>query len=96
MRFNFIISHAPGKTLLVADTLSRAPPTRAVDSDTLLEHETVAYVNLVVQSLPAMEKQLERIRQHQEEDEVCRQVAAYCESVWPFSQILAGALLIIR
>ena len=92
MRFNFTISHAPGKTLLVADTLSRAPSTRAVDSDTLLQHETAAYVNLVVQSLPATEKQLERIRQHQEEYEVCRQVAAYCESGWPSGQVLAGAV----
>ena len=63
-----------------------------MDSDTLLQHETAVYVNLVVQSLPATDKQLERIRQHQEEDEVCRQVAAYYESRWPSRQVLAGAV----
>ena len=63
-----------------------------MDSDTLLQHETAVYVNLVVQSLPATEKQLERILQHQEEDEVCRQVAVYCESRWPSRQVLAGAV----
>ena len=64
MRFDFTISHVPGKSLLVADALSRAPSTDAVDSDTLLQLETAAYVNAVVQSLPATERQLERIRQH--------------------------------
>ena len=90
MQFNFTITHAPRKTLLVADSLLRAPST--VDSDTLLQHEMAACVNVVVQSLPATEKQLERIRQHQEEDEVCRQVAAYCESRWPSRQVLVGAV----
>ena len=77
MRFDFTISHVPGKSLLVADALLRAPSAEAVDSDTLLQLETAAYVNTVVQSLPATERQLERIRQHQQEDEVCQQVVSY-------------------
>ena len=50
------------------------------------------YVNTVVQSLPVTERQLERIRLHQEEDEVCQQVAAYCRSGWPSGQRTAGAV----
>ena len=50
------------------------------------------YVNIVVQSLPATERQLKKIRQHQEEDEVCQQVAAYCQSGWPSRQMIAGAV----
>ena len=50
------------------------------------------YVNTVVQSLPATERQLERIRQHQDEDEVCQQVAAYCQSGWPSRQMIVGAV----
>ena len=92
MRFDFTISHVPGKNLLVADALSRAPSTDPVDTDTLLQLETAAYVNSVVQSLPATERQIERIRQHQEEDEVCKQVAAYCQSGWPSRQALAGTV----
>ena len=57
-----------------------------------LQLETVAYVNTVVQNLPASTHQLERIRQHQEEDEVCQQVAAYCQSGWPSKQAMTGAV----
>ena len=63
MRFSFTILHVPGKSLLAADTLSRAPCSDPVDKDTLLQQETAVYVNTVVQSLPATERQLERIRQ---------------------------------
>ena len=92
MRFSFTISHVPGKSLAEADALSRAPCSDPVDEDTLLQQETAVYVNTVVQSLPATERQLERIRLHQEEDEVCQQVAAYCRSGWPSRQRIAGAV----
>ena len=62
MRFKFTISHIPGKNLLLADALSRAPISEAVNEDLFLQQETAAYVSTVVQSLPATEKQLERIR----------------------------------
>ena len=92
MQFSFTISHVPGKSLLVADALSRALCSDLVEEDTLLQQETAVYVNTVVQSFPATERQLERIRQHQEEDEVCQQVAAYCQSGWPSRQMIAGAV----
>ena len=92
MRFKFTISHVPGKSLLVADALSRAPCSEAGREDLLLQQETEAYVNIVVQNLPAMEKQLERIRWHQEEDEECKLAAEYCRSGWPSRQSLHGAM----
>ena len=92
MRFKFTISHVLGKSLLVADELSRAPCAEAVDEDLLLQQETAAYVNIVVQNLPATEKQLERIRCHQEEDEECKLAAEYCRSGWPSRQSLSGTM----
>ena len=90
MRFSFTISHVPGQSLLVADTLSRAPLATSVSDDTSLQLQTAAYVKAVVQSLPASEKQLERIKQHQQEDEVCQQVVSHCQSGWPLRQELMG------
>ncbi len=62
MRFKFTIAHVPGKSLLLADALSRAPSSEVANEDFVLQQETAAYVKAVVQNLPAIEKQLERIR----------------------------------
>ena len=51
-------------------------------------------VQSLVQNLPATEKELERIKQHQREDEICQQVMIYrvklqfyvCDFVMRFSQ----------
>ena len=65
MRFSFTITHVPGKELVIADTLSRAPAGEAIQAENLLEEESRAYVNLVLESIPATER-LEEIRRHQE------------------------------
>ncbi len=81
MRFQFSISHVPGKSLITADTLSRAPaPNATAEEDTLLGEEVEAYVSGVYQTIPATERRLEEIRMHQEDDEICRQIMRYCQS----------------
>ena len=92
MRFKFTISHVPGKDLFMADALSRAPCSEAIEEDLLFEKETGAYACQVVQSLPATEKQLERIKHHQEEDEECRQAAQYSKDGWQSKQSLSGVM----
>ena len=61
MRYSFTISHVPGKTLTVADTLSRAPLEDVRESDRNLHEDADALVNVVIQSLPATEPGLENI-----------------------------------
>ena len=92
MRFKFTISHVRGKSLLVADALSRAPCSEAVEEDLLLQQETASYVNSVIHNLPATEKQMERIKRHQEEDEECKLATEYCQSGWPSRQSLSGVM----
>ena len=92
MCYKFAISHVPGRSLLVADALSRAPSSEAVDEDIHLHQETAAFVNIAVQSLPATEKQLERIRCHQEEYEECRQAIENSRSGWASRQSLTGVM----
>ena len=91
MRFLFTISHVPGKNLTVADTLSRAPLEETRDSDQTLQEEADALVNLVVQSLPVTERQLEEIKRLQEQDEVCQLLVRYCQSGWPERKKLTEA-----
>lgn len=88
----FTISYIQGKKLLLADALSMAPILEAVEEDLFLQQETTAYVNTVVQSMTATERQLEQIRHHLEEDEECRQVFEYCQFGWPSRQSLVGVM----
>ena len=93
MRFQFSISHVPGKSLITADALSRAPaPDTMTEEDRLLGEEVEAYVNGVIQSIPATERRLEEIQMHQEEDEIFQQVTEYCRSGWPAKDALPGVL----
>ena len=56
MRFSFTIAHRPGKELILADALSRSPSQDSTDPDSdLLHQEADAFVQMVMQSLPATE-----------------------------------------
>ena len=92
MRFQFTISHVPGKNLIIADTLSRAPSTNPTKTDQLFQQEAEIFVNAVVQNLPATEQRLEEIRRCQEADEGCKQATAFCESGWPEKHAIPGTL----
>ena len=90
-KFNYNISHVPGKLLYVADTLSRDPvPHQDPDSQ---QEEVEAFVNSVTtMSLPATKKQLETYSQSQEQDPVCSQVREFCKSGWPKKQLIPEEL----
>ena len=47
MRYQFSIYHVPGKNLVTADALSRAPSSEATEEDNSLQEEVEAYVRLV-------------------------------------------------
>ena len=83
MRFNFTISHVPGKQLTIADMLSRAPTETSDNYDHKLDQESQAFVNSVIESLPASEQQLQRIQQSQQNDRVCKQIIEFCQTKWP-------------
>ena len=81
MRFNYTISHVPGKDLVTADTLSRAPS--STTADRRHEEEINLYVENVLLHLPASDKRLEEISARQKEDPLCQKLAEYCEEGWP-------------
>ena len=71
LRYHFTISHVPGKNLVMADTLSRAPES---GHSVCLEQELEAFVDATFSSIPATERRMEEIRQQQEKDPVIRQL----------------------
>ena len=73
MKYSYSISHIPGKQLTTADTLSRAPMRNSSDH-TDFTNEVDAYVDLVIQSIPATATKLQAIREAQASDEVCQKL----------------------
>ena len=71
MRYTYVIMHSPGRSLITADTLSRAPVSQPLTMDKELPDVTDAFVNIVMQNLPISEKCLEEIQQHQTRDPIC-------------------------
>ena len=90
MRYDYSISHVPGKSLIIPDTLSRAPVQDYRPEDLELVNETKKFVQQVVQSIPATEKRLKEIRVSQQEDEVCKQVTSFVANGWPPKSQLRG------
>ena len=70
MKFSFSVSRVPGKQLVIANTLSRAPAVPPGDSDREFEMHFQAFVNTILQSIPATE-QNQQIRESQQKDSVC-------------------------
>ena len=92
MRFTFTISHVPGKDLIIADSLSRAPVDEPVEADMMLEEETRAFIDVVMRSLPETDQLLEKIKQHQGSDQTCLELLEYCRSSWPEKGSLIGPI----
>ena len=93
MRYMYTIAHVPGKSLITADALLRAPQERPLtEAEVLLTDEVTAQANLVEDALPATEKRLAEIRARQLETDVCRQVMRYCADCWPSHPALPSVL----
>ena len=91
-RFDFTISHVPGKSLMTADTLSQAPLKKVlIDSDERnerhkedkLHKEAEAYVRVILIYLPASDTRLNEIRSELKKDEILKVVIHHVEHGWP-------------
>lgn len=82
LRFQFTIVHVPGKQLVIADTLSRAPERMPNKQDLFLQIDTRAFIQFVMSYLPASERRLKEIEQEQKKDIICVKLAQYCTEGW--------------
>ena len=82
MRFNAVAEYAPGKTLLVADTLSRSPLTSS-SSVSETDIEVAHYVESVVSTIPASTSKMDEIRQTTAQDTEMLSVKQMIKNGWP-------------
>ena len=92
MRFQFSITHVPGKALTTADALSRAPLTQTTPADEQLTVDSDIYVSVVLQNLPVTDERLAEIQKAQEQDAVCEAVKQTCKQGWPNRSSIKGVL----
>ena len=90
MRFQYSISHIPGKTLYMADTLSRAP--LSLSNVEEMAKDTEEFVQAIISSIPATKDYLEQYRNAQSQDTICSKLIEFCRAGWPNHKQLKGDL----
>ena len=81
-RFDYTVTHVPGKLLYTADMLSRSPST-SEPNDTRLQEEVEVVMETCIAQLPASTERLEEFQKAQAEDHVCASTIRYCQKGWP-------------
>ena len=81
MRYNGVAQFSPGKTLVLADLLSRKP--LEFDNDKDLENDVQFYVHAITSGIPASKEKIQIIQEESEKDSViCRAIKLTLEG-WP-------------
>ncbi|XP_061153604.1 uncharacterized protein plppr3b isoform X2 [Syngnathus typhle] len=80
MRFNAETVYAPGKTLAVADALSRGPLEQTGDEQ--LEEDVMVHIGAVINHLPATPHKLQQIREHTDLDPQLQLVKQFIQKGW--------------
>ncbi|KAI4890200.1 hypothetical protein NFI96_001996, partial [Prochilodus magdalenae] len=81
MRFSGLAEYAPGKTLAVADALSRGPEQCYGDRD--LQDDVAAHIDNVISQAPATPQRIRDIKQSTVSDPQLQAVRSFIRSGWP-------------
>ena len=90
-RFDYTISHVPGKALYTADTLSRAL-LESSETDSSPQGEAELLLEMCLSNLPANKERLDEYRASQSTDPVCSLVINYYRNGWPAKQNVDGII----
>lgn len=94
MRYDYEVIFVPGKQLVLADCLSRNPVESASSTEKDFEAEIDCYVNFVTNHLPATKVLLQRIKEEQERDVICKKLKEFSLNKWPAKERLPKGLLV--
>ena len=92
VKYQYSISHVPEKSLVMTDAMSRAPSSKTTLGDTEFSTVVDAYVNAVMNTLPATDTMLDRIKEEQNSDRSCVRLTKYCQDGWPNQNQLSSGL----
>ena len=83
MRFTGVAEHVPGKTLVIADLLSRKP---LADTQSDTEEDVKHFASSIVNAIPASTPKLQQIRALTQKDKVLSSTMTYVIKGWPSIQ----------
>ena len=81
-KYSFTFEYAPGKTMKVADTLSRAYISKGSKSE-IDEADMTHYVHSVMQHLPVSDTMLKRLQSETAKDQILQILKEYTIKGWP-------------
>ena len=81
MRYNGFAQFAPGKTLIIADLLSRKPLEHKNDHE--LEDKIKFYAHAIASCIPASKAKLQMIKEESEKDSIISQAITLTLNGWP-------------
>lgn len=83
MRYQFQIVYVPGKSLITADVLSRAPMKADKHAGELTVSDVSSFVKSCAQGLQTGDNFVNRVRDAQNTDIVCQALLKLCRHGWP-------------
>ena len=92
MRFDYTIQHVPGKSLVIADMLSRAPCGGGDVLDSEFKESVDVFIGAVVDNLPVSDNKLTEIRNQLNKDVTCSLVMRYITTEWPKPKAIGAEL----
>ena len=92
MKYTYSIFHVPGKNLVIADALSRAPSQQQTVEDKELNREVDIYVKAIFNNLPASDTRIKQIQTSQDKDPTCLLLKKYILEGWPSKRSLKGEI----
>ena len=85
-RFEYEIFHIPGKSLVMADTLSRSPIQSTGSDAHNLQEDAEYLMETCINNLPASSQRVAEFREAQAADTICSAIITYCQNKWPKKQ----------
>ncbi|OWF56513.1 Transposon Ty3-I Gag-Pol polyprotein [Mizuhopecten yessoensis] len=83
-KYDFRLSHTPGRYMYTADTLSRASVKDVHDDSTkAMNHDVEMYVDCIYKSLPVTDAKLDEIRRATQQDGTMNRLARVIVDDWP-------------
>ena len=82
-KYSFVLEYSPGRTIKVADTLSRAYTSVEESQSELDEAEMLHYVHSVIQTLPISDAMLQRLQSETAHDTILQKCKEYTIKGWP-------------